>query len=333
MTTQRETMAVPPVLSRTLPGRERLLEELTLHSLHAAPSYLFVGPPGCGKWEGALAFAAAILCPRGGCSDCAICISVTGGAHPDVSTYRRRGTQLEVAEAREIVKGAMTRPQFSSFRIVVVPEIHLARLSAPTLLKTLEEPPLTTIFVLTAEGVDQDMAALASRCVRVEFPRPTVKMVKDYLLAKGMSEAVDQVALISRGRLDRALALSAQPQLLSYYRLWQSIPNRLRREPKSLSELAFELEPEGSKKAPASAELAGEEEGGSSRRTKNEMLLLGLEAFLSSQVSEATSPTSLPRLPMPEVLRAVNIAKISLARNISIPLILREFLFALAETA
>lgn len=332
MRTRREAMAVPPVLRAALPGRDRLLEELTLHCVHTAPSYLFIGPPGCGKWEGALAFAASILCPHGGCGECAICVSVTAGTHPDVPTYRRKGAQLEVAEAREIVKGAMTRPQYSSLRVVVVPEIHLARLSAPTLLKTLEEPPPTTIFVLTAEGVDQDMAALASRCVRVDFPRPTVEMVKYYLLAKGLDEAVDQVALISRGRLDRALALSAQPQLLSYYRLWQSIPNRLRRDPKTLSELAFELEPEGSKRSVASTDPAVEDEGSSSRRTKNETLLLGLEAFLASQVSESTAPTLLPRLPMPAVLRAVNIAKLSLARNISIPLILREFLFSLAET-
>ncbi|MGC8481183.1 MAG: DNA polymerase III subunit delta', partial [Acidimicrobiales bacterium] len=135
-------------------------------------SYLFVGAPGSGKLAIAVDFAAALLCQDGGCGQCETCRSVTTLGHPDVLVFRRSGSNLEISEAREIVQLAQTRPQFGGFRVIIVPEMHRGVHVSSTLLKIVEEPPVTTIFLLTAEGIDRALEPLASRCVRISVPRP-----------------------------------------------------------------------------------------------------------------------------------------------------------------
>ena len=83
---------------------------------------------------------------------------------------------MSVDDARRVVRLAQRRPLEGHRQVIVVSDIHLARLAAPVLLKTLEEPAGQTVFVLLADAVPAELATVASRCVRIElrpFPPPS----------------------------------------------------------------------------------------------------------------------------------------------------------------
>jgi len=77
--------------------------------------------------------------------------------HPDLVEVQRVGAQLSVGDAAEVVRLAQRRPLEGHRQVIAVGDIHLARLAAPVLLKTLEEPAGQTVFVLLAEAVPADL--------------------------------------------------------------------------------------------------------------------------------------------------------------------------------
>ena len=143
-----------------------------LRAALAAPvhAYLLVGPPEAATRQTAVAFAAALLCPDGGCGECDVCRRVLGPGHPDVVLLERTGASISVDEAREIGRVAARSPVESERKVIVLTDFHLVDKAAPALLKTIEEPPPRTIFVITAETVSSDLVTIASRCVRIDLP-------------------------------------------------------------------------------------------------------------------------------------------------------------------
>ena len=65
-------------------------------------AWIFTGPPGSGRSSAAIAFAAALVCPDGGCATCNACKSVHSGAHPDVEIIRTEGLSIKIDEVREL---------------------------------------------------------------------------------------------------------------------------------------------------------------------------------------------------------------------------------------
>ena len=133
-------------------------------------AYLLVGPPAAATRAVAIDFAAALLCPEGGCGECDVCRRVLGPGHPDVVVAERTGASITVGEAREIIRAAARTPVEGRRKVLVLTDFHLVDQAAPALLKTIEEPPAGTIFVITAETVSSDLVTIASRCVRVDIP-------------------------------------------------------------------------------------------------------------------------------------------------------------------
>jgi DNA polymerase-3 subunit delta' len=164
------TKSVPrvPVLAR-IAGQPRaisILEASLARPLHA---YLLIGPPGSGKRDAALAFAAALLCPDGGCGVCASCVGVAAGTHPDLATVERTGASVLIDDVRDVSLLSHRTPTAGNRQVIVLYDFHLAALAAPALLKTIEEPPSSTTFIVVADGRPSAMATIASRCVVVEF--------------------------------------------------------------------------------------------------------------------------------------------------------------------
>jgi hypothetical protein len=303
------------------------------------PSYLFLGPPGSGKFLSVHALMLMMMCSHGGCGRCEICQSIKDGHHPDILILRRAGQQLEVSEAREAVRFAAGVPNYGRWRMVVIPEIHRAALAAPILLKSIEEPPESTMFLLTAEGIGPGLEPVASRCLRVDVPRPTEQQIVAYLMGRGLeASAAKRVSPIAGGRLDRAEMLAEREDIQRYVDLWRSVPQRLRSDPHSLSELAWELESgasggERKKSGRAGTPIEGAEPASVERRIRNDVFLVGLEAFLSVVIEQERSRAgeqSSTRLDPLISYRAVERAQSSLARNISISLVVRELVFELA---
>ena len=100
---------------------------------------------------------------------CNACRRALAGTHPDLVVVERTGASLDVDDARTIVARAQRRPLEAARQVLVVPDVHLAVKAAPALLKTLEEPPPPTVFVLLADDLPPELATIASRCVQVPF--------------------------------------------------------------------------------------------------------------------------------------------------------------------
>ena len=216
-----------------VPGQERAVAHLRAAARAPVHAYLLVGPPGTGRRTAALALAAALLCPRfdeigTGCGECEVCVRVIAGVHPDVAVIEREGAFLGIDQAREIRRLAMRTPNESARKVLVIPEFHLAQDAVPALLKVVEEPPPSTVFVILADHVSPELVTIASRCVRIDFgPLPTERLLA-ILLTEGADPLVAvEVAAASGGRLDRARLLVSDPGFASRRAAWQAVPSRL----------------------------------------------------------------------------------------------------------
>jgi len=176
----------------------------------------------------ARSFAAALLCPRGGCGRCEHCRRALAGTHPDLVMIERTGAALSVDDARRLVTLAQRRPLEADRQVLVVADVHLATRSAPAFLKTVEEPPPSTVFVLLAEDVPPELVTMASRCVNVSFPPVPRAAVEDWLRAKGIdADRAARIADGAGGDLHRAQLLAEDGQFTERLDLWRSIPARL----------------------------------------------------------------------------------------------------------
>ena len=141
-----------PVLDRVKgqPDALRVLRGSLPAPLHA---YLFIGPPGTGRREASIAFAAALLCPNGGCGKCPSCVEALAGRHPDLTVTERVGASILVRQAQDVANMALRTPRVARYQVLVLVDFDLVDEAAPVLLKTLEEPPETTVIIITGETV------------------------------------------------------------------------------------------------------------------------------------------------------------------------------------
>ncbi len=231
----------PDVFDRVV-GQERAVVHLRAAARAPVHAYLLVGPPGTGRRTAALALAAALLCPRGGCGACDVCDRVTAGVHPDVAVVEREGAFLGIDQAREIRRLAMRTPNEAHRKVLVIPDFHLAQDAVPALLKVVEEPPPSTVFVILADHVSPELVTIASRCVRIDFGPLPAGLVVETLVAAGVDRAVAAaVAEASGGRLDRARLLASDPGFAARRATWQSVPSRLDGTGATVAVLAAEL--------------------------------------------------------------------------------------------
>ena len=213
-----------------------LLQASVPKPVHA---YLFVGAPGSGKQAAAVRFGAALVCAYGGCGRCNACARALIGAHPDVMVVEREGASISVDQAREIIRLAARAPLEGDRKVLVLVDFHLVTQAAPTLLKIIEEPPPSTVFVVLAEQVTAELVTIASRCVTVGFAPLSAEAIARALVAEGHSvEVAEKSASASGGRLDRARLLASDPALGQRMSFWQMVPNRLNGTGAAVSVLA-----------------------------------------------------------------------------------------------
>ena len=197
----------------------------------AAPvhAYLLAGPPGSGKSEAARAFAAALLCPNGGDGTCRDCRLALAGEHPDVREVERAAAAISMEQAREITTLASRTPVEGNRKVLILHEFHLVRdEAAAALLKTIEEPPASTVFVILADDVPPELITIASRCSRIDFRPVPHELVVAALVADGVDpEAAALVADAAAGDLDRARLLAADPGLAARREAFHRLPTRL----------------------------------------------------------------------------------------------------------
>ena len=144
-------------------------------------AWLFTGPPGSGRSNAAVAFAAALECTDPhiiGCGTCEQCRKVQRGAHTDVVHITPRELTIGVETMRtEVVTPAAMLPTVGKWRIVILDNAdRLTDAAANTLLKTVEEPPAHTVIMLCAPSTDPEdiIPTLLSRSRHLYIPQPSI---------------------------------------------------------------------------------------------------------------------------------------------------------------
>ena len=230
-----------PVLDR-VKGQPDALQVLRGSLASPVHAYFFVGPPGTGRRDASIAFAAALMCPNGGCGECASCTEALAGRHPDLVVTERVGASISVLQARDVVRTALRTPRAAPYQVLVLVDFDIVDEAAPVLLKTIEEPPDSTVIIITGETVPRPFVTIASRCVRVPFKPLDTQSIIDVLAAESVDAATAAaVAEAAGGRLDRARLLARDPGFVERLHRWRTVPSRLDGTGSRIAELADEL--------------------------------------------------------------------------------------------
>ena len=215
----------------TLVGQPEAVRRLQTAVGSPVHAYLFVGPSGAGKRHAALVFAGELLAaadPAG--ADRHRSLALAEG-HADVHVLDPAGNNLRRdEEAEPLIVQASRSPVEGKRKIIVVNRFHTATpAAAASLLKTIEEPPDTTIFVLLAEDVPPEHITIESRCTKVDFPPVAADAIAAALVADGVvaAERAAVVAAAAGGSVARARDLVADDRLAARRDAWWSIPDRL----------------------------------------------------------------------------------------------------------
>jgi DNA polymerase-3 subunit delta' len=183
-------------------------------------AWLITGPPGSGRSVAALCFAAALQCESDGvpgCGECRACTTTMAGTHADVRRIIPEGLSIGVTEMRNIVQIAARRPSTGRWQIVVIEDAdRLGERAGNALLKAVEEPPPSTVFLLCAPSVDpEDISiTLRSRCRHVALVTPGSEAIAQVLMdSDGLPpEDANWAASVSGGHVGRARRLATDEQ-------------------------------------------------------------------------------------------------------------------------
>jgi DNA polymerase III subunit delta' len=193
-------------------------------------AWLFTGPPGSGRSNAAIAFAAALQCPDGGCGVCHECQTVLAGSHADVNVVRTQKLSIGVGEVRELVRSAALAPVGRRWQILIVEDAdRLSDHACNALLKSIEEPNGRTIWMLCAPTVEDVLQTIRSRCRLVTLSTPTTPEVADFLVrtAEVPAALASYAARASQGHIGRAKALARDEATRNRRREVVSMPSRL----------------------------------------------------------------------------------------------------------
>ncbi len=198
-----------------------------------ANAYLLVGPDGIGKRRLALELAKALNCQVGGgsaCGACTTCQQIGRSVHPDCHLLVGSGAsdQIKMDDVRTLLGRLMLKPFSAKVQVAIIDGAErLTEEAANSLLKTLEEPPRTTRFVLTTSRLPQCLPTIVSRCQLLRLHRLAPEELARILAAQqvgdpstplGMSPEelhhplVQAAARSSEGSVARAMELLASWQ-------------------------------------------------------------------------------------------------------------------------
>ena len=182
--------------------------DLTQGMTHA---WLFTGPPGSGRSNAAIAFAAALVCKNGGCSNCADCMATITNSHADVELIKTEGLSIKIDEIRELISRASWAPSVAAWRVVVIEDAdRLTDSAANALLKVIEEPGLRTVWLLCAPTLTDVLPTIRSRCRHLSLRTPSTKAITKLLIERELIDpaTAEFVAKASGGHIGRARRLA-----------------------------------------------------------------------------------------------------------------------------
>ncbi len=184
--------------------------DISNQSQEMTHAWLFTGPPGSGRSNAALAFAAALVCKSAGCNDCIDCKTALVGTHADVELVKTEGLSIKIDEVRDLITRASWSPAVGNYRVVVIEDAdRLTESAANALLKAIEEPGLRTVWLLCAPSATDVLPTIRSRTRSLVLRTPSVTAVAALLEEEKFSSAMANFAArASQGHIGRARHLA-----------------------------------------------------------------------------------------------------------------------------
>lgn len=198
---------MPAPIWRELFGQGDAIAQLELAVKHRDEgvhhAWLMTGPPGSGRSNMAVAFAAALLCADGGCATCRSCTLAMAGNHPDIEVLTTEKVGISIEEIRNLVTSAQLGGSMGRYRIMIIEDAdRMAERSSNVLLKALEEPPAGTVWILCAPSEADMLPTIRSRVRRIALKTPAVEEVAELL--------------VERDGIERSLAIKVAAEAQSH---------------------------------------------------------------------------------------------------------------------
>lgn len=185
-----------PQTFEDLVGQEAVAQSLAnaLRQGKVSHGHLMAGPRGTGKTTSARILARALNCEKGPtatpCGVCRHCIDIAAGNDLDVIEIDA-ASNTGVDNIRDLRERVMQAPFSARFKVYIIDEVHMLSSGAfNALLKTLEEPPPSVVFVLATTEYEKVPETIRSRCVVHTFRRMTIEDIVRRLEQVGRSEGV-----------------------------------------------------------------------------------------------------------------------------------------------
>ncbi|KAF0241187.1 MAG: DNA polymerase III delta' subunit, partial [bacterium] len=179
-----------------------------------AGSLIFTGQSGVGKQTFALEFAKSLNCLHidsefNSCDKCSNCQRITTGQFADTRTITPDGQFIKVEQVRSVIDEVYYRPFEGNYRVYIFESAERMReQAANALLKTLEEPPSTSIIILITSSLDSLLPTIRSRTIKLYFTPLSASVLRNYLDNNYPRPEIEQKLLVSlaQGSIGRALS-------------------------------------------------------------------------------------------------------------------------------
>lgn len=204
-------------------------------------AWLITGPPGSGRSNAAKAFAAALQCDQPytdaqgktqyGCGQCKSCQAVKLGNHPDVTLMSTEKVIISREEVQELVSIAAQSPIQGKWRVIIIEDAdRMMEITSNVLLKSIEEPPAKTVWILCSPTPNDVIVTIRSRCRKLNLNIPSIKSVAKLLQERdGIDEkSAIQAAITAQSHIGMARYLAKNPQARQNRRELISAPVKVR---------------------------------------------------------------------------------------------------------
>ena len=177
-------------------------------------AYLFEGMQGVGKREAALFLAKLVFCQERAedkepCLKCDYCRRIHQGNFPDVMEITPEGQSLKVDQIRELKQQLSKTAMEGHMKVCIIHNVDtLTTGGANSLLKFLEEPESSILFLLLTSRLSKVLPTIQSRCQIVHFATPVMETLTTQLEAKGVIPSVSRLLVTITSDLDEALELA-----------------------------------------------------------------------------------------------------------------------------
>lgn len=182
-----------------------------------AHAWLITGPPGSGRSNLAYRFAAALIARNPEDRE-QVFRQVRAHTHPDLEVLTTEGSIIKIDDARRVASRAHYAPTVGRFRVIVAEDAdRLPEYASNTILKELEEPPDTTVWILCAPSEADLLPTISSRTRSLRLVTPSSEAVAQLLHERDgvpLPQA-EQAARLAQNHIGMARTLATNPEALS----------------------------------------------------------------------------------------------------------------------